>query len=566
MKAWSRVLSWCTALLLAHAAGAAGFPLPAAGSFSAAGNFSISASATGSTSKFTLKAKLQVAPEDAGKTGMVYVIATLPGLTFFRQANGDWAYWTGGDFPANYQGTLGTHELNVIEDADLNQLSGIGFYVGYGTSQADMLANGKYSQIDAEPQEPPVALDGVWEVVSGTGILYGPGSYVVFDPSGMLVGVDRDGCTSVSSYVASANTITITVLFNQQDANCGAEVPVGTVIQANFNLDQSNLSLIASDGSTSVLRKFTVPYYSATGTYSVAAGSITWAASDFPCNGPMAGETSSVTVAAITETGMTWSLKGKTATWVRDGGTAGDITGTWRIVDPGSGNLYELTIEANGAVTLGGYVPQCGDNQIASEEYSVWTGMSRRMTPDGETTGLVLHMHGWAPQGTISQIALSGPSLEQTFFSHGLMDQNGVTVDDFVADNEITVPPAPGDVYTFTVTRVDGTTFTRSQTLATVLLDAPRITSLAGHALADANLGQPLSLSWTLPAGVTTNDVHISGQVCGKSGCTMVQGTTSSATTGSITLPAVEGATNALIDIRTHYAGEVFMICWYEFR
>ena len=574
MKALQRIL-FLVGTLLAGMASANDLSaiLGARAGFSAVGNFSIAGTATGTPDKLTLKATLQVAPEDAGKAGEVYAIATLPGMAFFKEASGMWSLWNGGSFPAYFQGPLGTHAVDIVADLDATQLSGIAFYVGYGLDQADMLANGKYSQISTKPQVPPAALEGVWEVLSGSGIFYGPGSYVVFDPSGMLVGVDSSGCASVSSYVVSGNAITITVLFNERTANCGAEVPVGTVIQAGFTLDRDTLSVTASDGSGATLRKFTVPYYTATGSYSPATASVLWATSDFSCGGPLAGETSTAAIASVTATTMTWTLKDKSVTWVRDAGAAGDITGTWRTIEPSSGNLYELTLDAGGMVTLIGYVAQCAavptpstPTTAPSEEYSVWAGMARRMTADGDATNPVLHVHGWAPQGTISQIALSGPSLDQVFASHGVMDREGVAVDDFTSDNEIAVPPQVGDVYTFTVSRADGTTFSRTQTLSQILLDAPLITSLAGHGLADASLGQPLDLAWVLPPGISASEIHIGGQACDKSGCTGVEGVATSATTGTITLPAMAEAVAASVDIRVHYAGEVFMSCWYEFR
>lgn len=568
MRGWRYLFMFICAFIMVGVAPAANDLAArlAAGGAAATANFTVTGNASGSPSNLTLKATLQVAPEDVGKPGEVYAIATLPGMAFFKDPKGAWSLWTGGGFPAYFKGALGTHAVDIVAGMDTSKLQGLAFYLGYGLDQNDMLAKGKYSQVPAKLPSPPVALEGVWEVVSGTGIFQGTGSYVAIDSDGMLVSFDNNGCMSMASYVISGSSITMTVLFNQRNASCGAEVPVGTVVQANFTFDQDKLSVVASDGSTAVLRKFTVPYYTATGSYSRTSGSIVWATSDFPCDGPMVGETASVPVTAITETTMTWFYKDGSDVWFRDAGVAGDIVGTWHLIGTVSGNLYQVTVDSDGTVVLNGFVSSCDGGQIESEEYSVWTGMSRRMTPDGETAGMVLHMHGWAPQGTVSKIALRGPGLDQVFFSHGLMDRNGVTVDDFVAEREITVPPKPGDVYTFTVTRADGTTFTRSQTLTTVLLDAPRITSPGGYALADANVGQPLNLSWTLPTGVTTNDVNIYGQVCGKSGCMMTQGTMSSATTGVITLPVVDGATHASITVSTHHAGEVFMSCRYEFR
>lgn len=570
MRVWRDIFLFIYAFAMAGVAPAANDLAAklAAGGAAATANFTVAGSASGSPSGLTLKATLQVAPEDAGKPGEVYAIATLPGMAFFKDAKGIWSLWTGGSFPAYFKGALGTHAVDIVAGLDTTQLQGLAFYLGYGLDQTDMLANGKYRQVEAKLPAPPVALEGVWEVVSGSGIFQGAGAYVVFDAGGTLVSVDNNGCMSVASYVVSGSSITMTVLLNERNASCGAEVPVGAIVQANFTFDRDTLSMVASDGSTATLRKFAVPYYTATGSYSRASGSIVWATSDFPCNGPKSGETGIVPAAAITETTMTWSTGDGSVVWLRDAGTAGDIVGTWHLIDPDAESLYQLTVGTDGAVTLTGFVPSCNSGQGGSEEYSVWTGMTRRMTAAGESGNMVLHVHAWAPQGSVSRVALAGPSLSTAFSKPTTGLRNGVTVDEYVTDNAITLAPKVGDVYTFTVTRSDGSTFDRSQTLGKILLDAPRIASPTGHALADAQLGQPLNLVWTLPAGVAimAGDVHIGGQVCGKDGCTNVEGTANGATSGSITLPQVTGATKAYIDLRVHYAGEIFMSCWYEFR
>lgn len=262
MKTWSRIVCCVFALLLAGAAPAANdlsAILGARAGFSAVGNFSIAGTATGVPDKLTLKATLQVAPEDAGKAGMVYVIASLPGMTFFRQADGAWVYWVGGDFPANFQGTLGTHEVNVIEDADLSQLPGVGFYVGYGTSQADMLDNGKYSKLSTQIQS--ASLDGIWQIVSSTAGFFGePPTYLYIYQGIFLLGdVGPDDCVSYGEFAVSGDIALATVVYNNASKLCGQNDVPGTVHQFKFKLDQNYLTLIATDGSSALFQRLDIP-------------------------------------------------------------------------------------------------------------------------------------------------------------------------------------------------------------------------------------------------------------------------------------------------------------------
>ena len=555
-------------------------PALAAGSVATASftaDSAISGTFAGPPSKLTVTATVQVATADAGKNGAIYVMANIENMWFFKGAGGSWALWSGGPFPSPYlQGTLNSHAIPVVENMDLGLFPGTEFYVGYGLDQADMVTNGKYRKLAASPT---TSLAGTWTMASVTGPFFdNTAQSVVFDANGTMIHIGQ--CSLSAAYTVSGNTLLVTINANDGSANCGSDDAPGMAQGFTYTLSGDGLALTAKDGSVATFKKFTgqppaAQQYTASGTYTYSAGSgtVNWASSDFPsaCDGPAAGKIDTFTITSITSTTLVLQKGADWFAWTRSNGTAGDITGTWSAPDPKTGNMFEFTVNPDGTVSLIGHIVQCGNGgggAAPTEDYSVWAGMSRKMAAAGSSTDMVLHVHAWAPQNTITQVALSGPGLNRTVASPWPWTdvRNGVTVDGFVSDESIAISPQVGDTYTFTVTKTDSTTFTRTQSLSTVMLDAPQITSPAGHALADANLGQTLNLAWTMPAGVTMDNIHIGGQVCNPSGCTNVDGTAASATTGTINLPAMDKATAASVDIRVHYGRDVFMSCWYEFR
>ena len=127
--------------------------------------------------------------------------------------------------------------------------------------------------------------------------------------------------------------------------------------------------------------------------------------------------------------------------------------------------------------------------------------------------------------------------------------------------------PAVGDTYTMAVTKKTGGVVTYTQVMKEVMLDAPTITSPASHELTAASIGSPLNVTWTLPsAGIGLDEIRLEGQVCSSANCQHVEGTTTSLTTGTITLPNM-GTTvsSAYVDVRIHKGGEVFTNCRFEF-
>lgn len=258
-----RWLALCGAIacLLAPAAVSAQDVFPSdGGHFGAVGNFSIVGSASGTPDKLTLKAKVQVATEDAGKQGEIYVIAALPGLVFSRKADGSWAYWAGGDLAVNSKGTLGTHDVNVIENADLYSLPDIVFYVGYGMSQADMLDNGKYSKLSIKNQN--TNLDGTWQIVSTTGGFFKePPQYLYIATDATVVvavSSDPNGCNVAASIVVSGDAADVEVIYNNGSSQCSANDAPGTKLHFKFVLDGDTLTMTASDGSSATFSRLVI--------------------------------------------------------------------------------------------------------------------------------------------------------------------------------------------------------------------------------------------------------------------------------------------------------------------
>ena len=124
-----------------------------------AGAFSITATPSGEVNSLTLAAHVDVAPEDAGKNGAVYIAANVAGRWYFQAAGGAWTAWSGGALPGPaLVGTLGSHAVSVLDRANVSALSGTEVYVGYGLDEADMLAQAKYAKVYTVPAAPAVAV------------------------------------------------------------------------------------------------------------------------------------------------------------------------------------------------------------------------------------------------------------------------------------------------------------------------------------------------------------------------------------------------------------------------
>ena len=237
-----------------------------------------------------------------------------------------------------------------------------------------------------------------------------------------------------------------------------------------------------------------------------------------------------------------------------------------------SQRLYQR-IETFALDAVSGQWLRYGNQRIG--EFSVWAGASRVINSGGSTDNNILHFHMWAPPGTVTQVTVSGPGLTGSVLFSKAANQrieNGITYDQFTSPTGTELftshVPAVGDTYIFTITKAGSTTTTLvyTQTLQEVMLGAPVVTSPTGHALADANIGNPLPVSWTVPAGINVGDIMLQGQVCTATGCTYVDGNVASMASGTITLPAVTSPVSGYIDVRVHHGGEVFTNCRFEFN
>ncbi len=93
----------------------------------------------------------------------------------------------------------------------------------------------------------------------------------------------------------------------------------------------------------------------ASGTYTWNAGTgvitFNWTSSNFKCGGGPDVGTETMTGVTITSTTMTFT-GGNDMTFIRSGGTAGDIIGKWTGTDITTGNTYSLTFNTDSSVTL----------------------------------------------------------------------------------------------------------------------------------------------------------------------------------------------------------------------
>jgi alpha-tubulin suppressor-like RCC1 family protein len=113
------------------------------------GSFYFSGRARGIKRAFTLDGIYRPAAADAGRSINVYLAAIIGGNFYVRGAT-TWTLWTGdSDLPvfATVTAGSGMSEINVITDLDVSGIPGVPVFMGYGTSQTDMLTNGKFGLI-----------------------------------------------------------------------------------------------------------------------------------------------------------------------------------------------------------------------------------------------------------------------------------------------------------------------------------------------------------------------------------------------------------------------------------
>lgn len=200
-------------------------------------------------------------------------------------------------------------------------------------------------------------------------------------------------------------------------------------------------------------------------------------------------------------------------------------------------------------------------------EFSVWLGKSRTMPAVGQTSDkFIAHFHLKAAKNTVTQVVVNGPvGWMQIFANRQPWFDDPDNFDGFYTytggmDVDITRTPQTDDVYTFTAYKAGGTV-TYTQTIQSVLTEAPTVTSPASHSLAGL-AGNRLNITWTLPdPGIQMDNIRIESNFMGLAGS--VEGVVTSPTGGHIDIPA--NATGGYIDVRIHHQGEIFTNCRFEF-
>ncbi len=253
-------------LLLALPCAAEPVPLPELTPFTpatpsnhfSAASFTLAGTVSGTLSSRTVAATLQVAPTDIGAKGVVYVMAKLSNLWFFKGANGAWSSWSGGAFPSAYfSGVLGTHAISIVDKLDFSSFPDAEFYVGYGLDQADMVNNGKYQKVAS----PSVSLAGTWALSPATA----PAFFGANPPANFSLVFDANGswtypgfCPISGTYAVSGNQVTMSISPSAGLAYCPGG-PAGGSISATYTLANDVLTLTNKAGASAVFKKSTSP-------------------------------------------------------------------------------------------------------------------------------------------------------------------------------------------------------------------------------------------------------------------------------------------------------------------
>ena len=138
----------------------------------AATTASFSAAGTGTTSSLTLTATVNVADADLGLTGNYYAGFSFENSWYFLTPQGWTAYTLGtGAVPVLATTALYSGSSVLFANSDLSSYVGAQLYIGYGVSEADMLANATYAMVytvTADPVDPVPVKKGPAVVLLGT--------------------------------------------------------------------------------------------------------------------------------------------------------------------------------------------------------------------------------------------------------------------------------------------------------------------------------------------------------------------------------------------------------------
>lgn len=233
---------------------------------------------------------------------------------------------------------------------------------------------------------------------------------------------------------------------------------------------------------------------------------------------------------------FSWTENGRTLYRVIDKGGGGiafrkQADGTWRFF----GNQQIADVRAQ-ALTVNDMAGETSDDLSQFVRLQV-------ISPSGSVTGAqVNHPSGTA---TLVKSAVTEDLLYPTWDTPLNVPKN-------IFGFLLPVPPI-GTVHTFILT-TDSGEFSYPDVLQATTTDWIRIVSPAGHTLADAMLGRPLTVEWTLPTSFPIGQVDLMGQVTAGGSICNAYGTLPGPYSGSGTitfpsrcnqLPVGEGATPA---------------------
>jgi hypothetical protein len=237
-----------------------------------------------------------------------------------------------------------------------------------------------------------------------------------------------------------------------------------------------------------------------------------------------------------------------------------------------------------------------GDQRIAQARVRVKTVRNQLGDPCCDGVFKVISLQVSAPQGVVSSAMVTGggftsaamPKNPATFVE--TLRPTPTTTLDVVIDHFDVPPDAPGGtavtsfppagtLFTFTVTPQTGPQEIFVDRVRATTTEAISVTSPTGHALADARLGQPLTLTFTLPTTFPIAEVELNASVSAAGVSCEVDGPdlAVTATTGTITLPTtcagnpvvplgLVGCCSAGVNVRIFGVNGEETVVQYQFR
>lgn len=123
-------------------------------SVTAATTASFFGAATGSVTQLSVTAKFTVRDADAGKNGNIYAALLAQGSLYFLERGGLWQRYSSGPFPVFSSGVIANQSLTLATSADWSEWPCGQVFVGYGTSDADLVQNQLFGAILKIPSNP----------------------------------------------------------------------------------------------------------------------------------------------------------------------------------------------------------------------------------------------------------------------------------------------------------------------------------------------------------------------------------------------------------------------------